>query len=84
MDRKMRDAVLDETKECVKTITELTINSMVDCKLEDEENLLLIKMLRLSNQLMDYVEFQSKQFDHIEDQIDALYELVQKGEKKEA
>lgn len=86
MTRKERNEMLKETRDVMDQYVGLALKEMANSSvvMEDEENLAVFKLFRLSKKMCDYAEFQAAQFDKIEDRIDELYNLVEKMSKKEA
>lgn len=72
--RVERNLVFDEAKEVIGDLVKLA-------GLTENEDALILRFLRLCNKMTDCIWFEFKQLDHIEDQIDCLYELVKKEEK---
>lgn len=80
--RSARVEVFKETRDMVDKTVEMALKQFIDQGFSgnDEENLLMIKLLRSCYGLMDYAEFQARQLDTIEDRLDEIVGLLEKKE----
>lgn len=82
-DRKKRDELLVETKSVVKEFVSVVTDDLIDDPYYDEdEAALMIRLLRLANNLTDYAEFQAHQLDSIEDTNRRILEEISRIQKE--